>query len=216
MNMSDPSANTIINSLNISSDIPPNNYPTEYTCMICLDTMQNISLFCESECLHTFHTDCIKQWLSHGHNNCPVCKSPSISVQPIKFRTEEEYVKIQRMRESKLKLTQSVSHLLRLEHNTYIDSLSLEDLNGEIFISLRSAGDYFYSSQAYEYHINYHMRLEERVAEIESIERETDYLFNMHMGVRQQDYTFLPQSHSLTRLELERIFTPVRLIHDNL
>ncbi len=188
--------------------IPANNYPTEFTCMICLEIMQNIYDFCESECLHTFHTDCIKQWLSHGHDNCPVCKSISISLQPIQFRTEEQYKELQTVRISKLKITQPIS-LLSWEDNNYIDGLSLEDLNAEIYISLHGAGDSFSSSEALEYHINYHARLEERVAEIESIERETDYLYNMHMGVRAADYVHRPLSHILTRTELIRIFTPI-------
>ena len=191
----------------------PDRYPAIYQCSICLEILNqdeesNPQKTCETNCFHTFHIDCIKQWSLHGHTNCPICKSTSISLQPIQFRTEEQYKELQTVRINKLKITQPVS-LLSWEDNNYIDGLSLEDLNAEIYISLHGAGDSFSSSEALEYHINYHTRLEERVAEIESIERETDYIYNMHMGVRDADYIHRPLSHILTRTELVRIFTPI-------
>ena len=210
MNMTTKTVESIINfELICLSD----RYPAIYQCYICLENLNqdeesNPQKTCETNCFHTFHIDCIEKWSLYGHNNCPVCKSTSISLQPIQFRTEEEYKELQKVRINKLKITQPIS-LLSLEDNTYIDDLSLEDLNAEIYISFHGAGDSFSSPEALEYHINYHARLEERVAEIESIERETDYLYNLHMGIQDADYIHRPISHILTRTELFRIFTPI-------
>lgn len=207
--------NYIINSICL-----PDRYPSIYQCSICLENLNqndesDPQKTCETNCFHTFHIDCIKQWSLLSHTNCPVCKSISISLQPIKFRTEDDYKELQKDRINKLKkLTPDIYidglSFLSQEDENYIDDLSLEDLNTEIYISLRSAGDSFSSSEAHEYHINYHTRLEERIIEIEMIEREVDYLYNMHMGVREADYNPPPLLHILTpQTELIRIFTPI-------
>lgn len=189
----------------------PDRYPALYQCSICLanfshDEESDPKKTCETNCFHAFHIDCIKQWSSYGNSNCPFCKQYIHSLNPVQFRTEEEYKEIQRGRSL---ISLQVNTYLSQEDNIYIDNLSLEDLNAEIFISIRGAGDSFPSVEAYEYHINYHMRLEERAAQLDSIERETDYIYNMHMGIQDADYIHRPPLHSLTRSQLERLFTPI-------
>ena len=176
--------------------IPTGNYPSEYICMICLDKFHPSKNTCESECLHTFHVECIKKWLSFGHDNCPVCKLESISLQPIEYRTEEKYKEIHRERLLKQVVAEdaitaeAIATIVSVEDNNYIDSLSLDELYAEIYIHRRGANDGFSSEEAHEYHINYQTQLEERAAQMESIDREGDYLFNMSMGVRAEDYVY--------------------------
>jgi hypothetical protein len=30
-------------------------------------------------CLHTFHAECIQQWLERGKDSCPICKAPVLA-----------------------------------------------------------------------------------------------------------------------------------------
>jgi hypothetical protein len=46
------------------------------TCSICLgDILQN-ELMMELECKHSFHSDCIRLWLTKYHSTCPMCRRP--------------------------------------------------------------------------------------------------------------------------------------------
>jgi len=46
----------------------------EYVCAICLDT-QNRDDSITFNCTHTYHKECIKQWISIKKKSCPICKA---------------------------------------------------------------------------------------------------------------------------------------------
>lgn len=56
--------------------------PTANTCSICLQEMlpaeRTKTLSCEGINMHTFHTDCIDEWLTNN-NTCPVCNKPVLA-----------------------------------------------------------------------------------------------------------------------------------------
>ena len=91
-------------------------YPAIYQCSICLenftqDDESDPKKTCETNCFHTFHIKCIKQWAVYGQN-CPFCKQYIHSLHPLQFRTEEQYLKLIR--------------------NHGIQSISLEELRSKI------------------------------------------------------------------------------------
>ena len=48
--------------------------PNKKNCTICLQNFENFDKIINLFCLHMFHDECIKQWLSEN-NYCPLCKS---------------------------------------------------------------------------------------------------------------------------------------------
>ena len=57
---------------NLIKHQPENNEGENVECSICLDEITVTNLHTTS-CGHTFHKDCIKQWILL-HNNCPNCR----------------------------------------------------------------------------------------------------------------------------------------------
>ncbi|KAL1555800.1 RING-type E3 ubiquitin transferase [Salvia divinorum] len=49
----------------------------EEVCCICLEDLYRGSVT-TLDCRHEFHSDCIRRWLVHGQNFCPLCKAPAI------------------------------------------------------------------------------------------------------------------------------------------
>lgn len=47
----------------------------EGTCVICLETMQVDYVIRRFKCGHSFHDECIIEWLTK-ENSCPICRSP--------------------------------------------------------------------------------------------------------------------------------------------
>lgn len=48
----------------------------EGDCSICFETMKDGDLVsCETTCKNWFHGECLKHWLEHGSNTCPLCRS---------------------------------------------------------------------------------------------------------------------------------------------
>ena len=95
-----------------------------------------------------------------------------------------------------------------IDDNDFIENLSIEDLRAEIFISIQGPSEPYQDPQLLINHINYHMRLEERLEVLEEMERETDYMFSMSMGIRAEDYHFPHERiQRLTYTQLERLFS---------
>ena len=49
----------------------------ESECSICIDTCVVGSKVITLHCVHTFHVECISQWVSSYSLECPVCKTPA-------------------------------------------------------------------------------------------------------------------------------------------
>ncbi len=57
--------------------------PSTRTCPICVEHYRagdDIAWSYNEECSHTFHRECIVQWLIH-HDECPMCRSPYLVLQ---------------------------------------------------------------------------------------------------------------------------------------
>ena len=70
-------------------DIESQHAQTEVSaCSICLADYNNgdiITYSSTGQCNHTYHKDCIIQWLVIGHNSCPTCRN-----EFIKYDANEE------------------------------------------------------------------------------------------------------------------------------
>jgi len=51
-------------------------------CLICLDDYEPEDDLRLLKCKHAFHKNCVDQWLETGKNNCPACRSKSVSTGP--------------------------------------------------------------------------------------------------------------------------------------
>nr|XP_025884574.1 probable E3 ubiquitin-protein ligase ZFP1 [Solanum lycopersicum] len=51
----------------------------EDTCSICLDYYSDGQIIGSTDCHHTFHFDCINQWLMQV-NSCPICRRTALAV----------------------------------------------------------------------------------------------------------------------------------------
>ena len=47
----------------------------EPICLICFGEME-VGSTITLPCAHTFHTNCIQEWIRLGHNTCPICRTP--------------------------------------------------------------------------------------------------------------------------------------------
>jgi hypothetical protein len=45
-----------------------------FLCVICQHEVLKDELIMELECKHSFHVDCIREWLTKYHSTCPVCR----------------------------------------------------------------------------------------------------------------------------------------------
>jgi hypothetical protein len=43
--------------------------------IVCLNEFADDELVRNLDCVHAFHVDCLDEWYSRGHNQCPLCKS---------------------------------------------------------------------------------------------------------------------------------------------
>ena len=43
-------------------------------CSICMMSMKKDDEVCKLDCEHTFHKDCIMQWLKEYNYKCPICR----------------------------------------------------------------------------------------------------------------------------------------------
>jgi hypothetical protein len=43
--------------------------------IVCLGEFAEDDLVHDLDCIHAFHVDCLDEWYSRGHNQCPLCKS---------------------------------------------------------------------------------------------------------------------------------------------
>eukprot|EP00658_Telonema_sp_P-2_P053455 TRINITY_DN419_c0_g1_i4.p1 TRINITY_DN419_c0_g1~~TRINITY_DN419_c0_g1_i4.p1 ORF type:complete len:158 (+),score=39.70 TRINITY_DN419_c0_g1_i4:98-571(+) len=50
-------------------------------CSVCLDDFNNSSVLTTMPCGHSFHSQCVKQWLEH-HRTCPNCRA-DVSHEPL-------------------------------------------------------------------------------------------------------------------------------------
>jgi hypothetical protein len=53
-------------------------------CMICMCETETGSSALVLACSHSFHTDCLKQWLCEGRDTCPVCNAKAMQQEPLK------------------------------------------------------------------------------------------------------------------------------------
>ena len=143
-------AEIIINSPSILDEIPTepdssvilclsNRYPSEYNCMICLDDIEesnDLAKMCETNCLHHFHIDCLQTWKSYNMS-CPSCKQYIYDEYPLRFRTEEQYVRIIHTLEteySKFPSNHNVITVLRKELSDSIMKINNIE-NEQVFIN---------------------------------------------------------------------------------
>ena len=70
--------------LTLQHPIDMNAWNLESQCAICLESYQeneSVSYSKHRNCSHTFHTDCILNWLKDEfRNDCPCCRSPYVHV----------------------------------------------------------------------------------------------------------------------------------------
>lgn len=58
-----------------NDDVSDDDDDNEHVCPICLSNFQKSDVLVESDkCRHIFHVDCISEWLSNDHVDCPVCR----------------------------------------------------------------------------------------------------------------------------------------------
>ncbi|XP_074643311.1 E3 ubiquitin-protein ligase RNF103-like [Tubulanus polymorphus] len=60
-------------------------YSTE--CVICLEAYKYGMALCGLPCGHSFHEQCILEWLSRDHHWCPLCRWPTYKPHPCKIRS---------------------------------------------------------------------------------------------------------------------------------
>lgn len=74
----------------IPNNIAPLPLPVSYDCTICLSAL-NIGNTRQTTCGHSFHKNCIEEWLLHN-NTCPVCRHILVDdVSPIIMNDSLEY-----------------------------------------------------------------------------------------------------------------------------
>ena len=44
-------------------------------CSICLNDISSPTKFKSTDCKHCFHKECMKEWISHGKQTCPNCRT---------------------------------------------------------------------------------------------------------------------------------------------
>ena len=59
---------------------------TEKECLVCLGTFGPGDQIRVLPCMHTFHKECVDEWLNLGHNDCPLCKQEVNA--PLKVNSE--------------------------------------------------------------------------------------------------------------------------------
>ncbi len=60
------------------------------SCLICLEDFQigqDSSFWMLSDCNHVFHRDCIKEWVNHGQNTCPKCRTQTRKLFQVRQHT---------------------------------------------------------------------------------------------------------------------------------
>ena len=55
----------------------PQDLEEDTLCVICQEIMKNDELITKLECTHSFHTECLKDWLARNNNICPLCRGTS-------------------------------------------------------------------------------------------------------------------------------------------
>ncbi|KAI8606901.1 hypothetical protein BC830DRAFT_1175931, partial [Chytriomyces sp. MP71] len=53
---------------------------TKQKCTVCLMDYEEADDLRILKCKHGFHADCIDQWLTSNVNNCPICRSPGVTM----------------------------------------------------------------------------------------------------------------------------------------
>jgi hypothetical protein len=56
--------------------------PQAPACAICLEAFRLGSVVGDIPCGHHFHKACLKEWIRHKHNNCPLCATAMVSLWP--------------------------------------------------------------------------------------------------------------------------------------
>ena len=51
------------------------NLDTNFTCVICSETVKRDNIKVILPCKHEFKKSCIVEWFRNGHNNCPICNA---------------------------------------------------------------------------------------------------------------------------------------------
>ncbi|KAJ9163302.1 hypothetical protein P3X46_022983 [Hevea brasiliensis] len=54
-------------------------------CVVCLCTLRDGDQVRKLDCRHVFHKECFDGWLDHRNFNCPLCRSPLVSIQHVEF-----------------------------------------------------------------------------------------------------------------------------------
>ena len=60
-------------------------YIEQDVCSICLDKLDIEQKYKLPECGHTYHTNCIMQWVRAGHPKCPYCCNPGLNKDDINY-----------------------------------------------------------------------------------------------------------------------------------
>lgn len=100
-------------------------YPSIYQCSICLDELVNSSenppdreKWCETDCLHPYHRECINNCIINGEDYCPSCNEKQISIKDnlsdLVFRNWTEYKTHQRTRDLSERIIQLRANFLQI------------------------------------------------------------------------------------------------------
>ena len=69
--------------------VPPGMLPTS-ECVVCLERYRYGVLLCGLPCGHSFHQNCIVNWLSRDNHCCPVCRWPPYKAKPCQMHLHIE------------------------------------------------------------------------------------------------------------------------------
>ena len=109
-------------------------YIEQDVCSICLDKLDIEQNYKLPECGHTYHTNCIMQWVRAGHPKCPYCGNTGLNnddnIDYYCFNKDQYIIlrRFSRRKDAPLQLKKQVEQLRKLEEKQKIVNKNYKEL----------------------------------------------------------------------------------------